>query len=207
MVSSIVLSNAHQHPNAPHPVGLLRPRRERPCRRRAAGQRDELAPPDHSITSSAATRSCPVRQLARCHAVENFMHIIASAAKARTEINSIANQPAVIDMFPIPVDGGKPRCRGKCYDFSAFTEQHRSLQYDNYFDALVHQCSKCALEVIGDVDVNRRDLHSQLLPRRLQFVQLGRCFRVAQVGQYSDWAALGTISRASSICLAGKPST
>src|SRR5262245_29663219 len=31
---------------------LLRPRRERP-RRRAAEQRDELATPDHSITSSA----------------------------------------------------------------------------------------------------------------------------------------------------------
>src|SRR5207244_12873510 len=32
---------------------LLRPRRYRPCSRRAAEQRDELAPPDHSITSSA----------------------------------------------------------------------------------------------------------------------------------------------------------
>src|SRR5262245_6281779 len=38
----------HRHPR------LLRPRRERP-RRRAAKQRDELAPP-HSITSSARTR-------------------------------------------------------------------------------------------------------------------------------------------------------
>src|SRR5262245_55268306 len=32
---------------------LLRPRRDRPRRRRAAEQRDELAPSDHSITSSA----------------------------------------------------------------------------------------------------------------------------------------------------------
>src|SRR5262249_52919438 len=32
--------------------GLLRTRRERPADRRAAEQRDELAPPDHSITSS-----------------------------------------------------------------------------------------------------------------------------------------------------------
>src|SRR5262249_4495926 len=32
---------------------LLRPRRERPARYRAAEQRDELAAPDHSITSSA----------------------------------------------------------------------------------------------------------------------------------------------------------
>src|SRR6516162_8860618 len=36
--------------------GLLPPRRKRP-RRRAAEQRDELAPPDHSITSSARPSS------------------------------------------------------------------------------------------------------------------------------------------------------
>src|SRR5262249_13365757 len=35
---------------------LLRPRRQRP-RRRAAEQRDELTPPDHSITSSARASS------------------------------------------------------------------------------------------------------------------------------------------------------
>src|SRR5262245_25947984 len=36
---------------------LLRPSRNRPRRRRAAKQRDELAPPDHSITSSARVSS------------------------------------------------------------------------------------------------------------------------------------------------------
>src|SRR5262249_8175290 len=41
----------------PHPLGLLRTRRERP-RSRAAEQRDELAPP-HSITSSAMERTSP----------------------------------------------------------------------------------------------------------------------------------------------------
>src|SRR5262245_51983424 len=35
----------------------LRPRRNWPRRPRAAEQRDELAPPDHSMTSSARTRS------------------------------------------------------------------------------------------------------------------------------------------------------
>ena len=40
----IVGSHAHQHADAPHPLALLRPRRERPRRRRAAEQRDELAP-------------------------------------------------------------------------------------------------------------------------------------------------------------------
>jgi hypothetical protein len=34
----------HEHPDPPHPLGLLRVRRERP-RRRAAKQRDELAAP------------------------------------------------------------------------------------------------------------------------------------------------------------------
>src|SRR5207247_10902662 len=44
-----------QHPNAPHPLTLLRARPERP-RRRAAEQRDERAPL-HSITSSAMASS------------------------------------------------------------------------------------------------------------------------------------------------------
>src|SRR5262249_53828864 len=42
----------HKHANASHPLALLRARRERPCDRRAAQQRDELAPP-HSITPFA----------------------------------------------------------------------------------------------------------------------------------------------------------
>src|SRR5262249_14956892 len=52
----IALGIAHQHTDPPHPVRLLRPRRQRP-RRRAAEQRDELAPPHHSITSSVRPRS------------------------------------------------------------------------------------------------------------------------------------------------------
>jgi len=39
----IVLSIDHQHADAPHLVGLLRVRRERPCRRRATEERDEVA--------------------------------------------------------------------------------------------------------------------------------------------------------------------
>src|SRR5262245_17023241 len=41
----------HRHPQ------LLRARRDRPRYRRAADQRNELAPPDHSITSSARASS------------------------------------------------------------------------------------------------------------------------------------------------------
>src|SRR5262245_51264999 len=50
---SIVCGRGQDHADAPHPLQLLRPCRERPRKRRAADQRDELAPPNHSITSSA----------------------------------------------------------------------------------------------------------------------------------------------------------
>ena len=49
-----------KHGDAPHAVWLLRPRRQRPSRRRAAEQRDEVAPFHqlvHSITSSARASS------------------------------------------------------------------------------------------------------------------------------------------------------
>src|SRR5262249_11223156 len=48
--------DARNHTNAPRPLALLRPRRERPHRHRAAEQRYELAP-SHSITSSAMESS------------------------------------------------------------------------------------------------------------------------------------------------------
>src|SRR5215831_14177722 len=47
-----VIRNSHQYDNPPHPLGLLRVRRERPRGRRAAEQSDELAAL-HAITSSA----------------------------------------------------------------------------------------------------------------------------------------------------------
>src|SRR6516165_3571155 len=53
----IALRPAHQYADPAHLLGLLRACRERPRCRRAAEQRDELAPPDHSITSSARSRN------------------------------------------------------------------------------------------------------------------------------------------------------
>src|SRR6516162_9892049 len=46
-------SAGQQHANPSHALALLCARRKRPCNRRAAEQRDELAAP-HSITSSAS---------------------------------------------------------------------------------------------------------------------------------------------------------
>src|SRR5262249_22825068 len=53
LIARIIRRSRHEYANAPHPPLLLRPRRVRPRGRRAAEQRHELAPPDHSITSSA----------------------------------------------------------------------------------------------------------------------------------------------------------
>src|SRR5262249_57362674 len=52
----IVLGQRYQHATPPHALTLLRARRERPCRRRAAEKGDEIAP-FHSITSSARSHS------------------------------------------------------------------------------------------------------------------------------------------------------
>src|SRR5262249_36818690 len=52
----VVVGNRHKYPEPSHPFGL-RARRERPCRRRAAEQCDEVAPPHYSITSSASASS------------------------------------------------------------------------------------------------------------------------------------------------------
>src|SRR5262249_46066066 len=53
----IAFRKRRQHADSPHSLALLRARRERPCDRRTAEQRDELAPFDHSITSSASASS------------------------------------------------------------------------------------------------------------------------------------------------------
>jgi hypothetical protein len=52
----IAFGVSQQHANPPHPLGLLRARRERPRGRRAAEQQYELAAL-HSITSSARASS------------------------------------------------------------------------------------------------------------------------------------------------------
>src|SRR5262249_2865576 len=55
-VFGIVRYSGHEYPDAPHALRLLRACGERPRCRRAAEQRDELAPV-HSITSSALPSS------------------------------------------------------------------------------------------------------------------------------------------------------
>jgi hypothetical protein len=49
----IVRGRGVEHADAPHPLWLLRTRRQRPRHCRAAEQCDELAALHHSITSSA----------------------------------------------------------------------------------------------------------------------------------------------------------
>ncbi len=51
---------------------------------------------------------------------------------------------------------------------------------------VIGQRSKRAVEVVRSVGIGRDDLRPQFSPRRLELLQLGRCFRVAQVGQNAD---------------------
>src|SRR6266511_1176784 len=67
----IVRGRAHEHADAPHPLALLRARRERP-RSRAADKRDELAAL-HSITSSARASSVGGTSRPRVLAVLRFI--------------------------------------------------------------------------------------------------------------------------------------
>src|SRR5262249_59938735 len=49
----IALGHVHEHADAPQALALLRARGDRPRNRRAAKERDESSPANHSITSSA----------------------------------------------------------------------------------------------------------------------------------------------------------
>jgi hypothetical protein len=69
----VVFGRFLQHADPPHAFSRqLRARRDRPPRR-AAEQRDELASPDHSITSSAATSSVCGTVRPSIRAVERLM--------------------------------------------------------------------------------------------------------------------------------------
>src|SRR2546430_16907057 len=52
----IILGDPQQYRDPLHPIALLRARRERPCRRRAAEQHDEVAS-FHSISASARSKN------------------------------------------------------------------------------------------------------------------------------------------------------
>src|SRR5262249_37490211 len=70
LIFRIVRGGGQQHADAPHHVGLLRARRQRPRYRRAAEKRDELAAV-HSITSPSrpVLVSPPIRATCKSTAV------------------------------------------------------------------------------------------------------------------------------------------
>src|SRR5262249_33209246 len=111
----------------PHSLALLRARRERPCERRTAEQRDEPAAP-HSITSSAMASNpggkvipsdlavfrlisssnladWDHRQFSRSRAVQNFAAVDAGLAIGVCQIRRIAHQAASSDELALAIDG------------------------------------------------------------------------------------------------------
>src|SRR6516162_6452035 len=68
LLHGIVFVARDEHADAPHAVALLRACRERP-NSRAAEERDELAPPNHSITSVASANTVAGTSRPRAFAV------------------------------------------------------------------------------------------------------------------------------------------
>src|SRR5262245_35160732 len=128
-------ANARQPANA-----LLRPRSQRPCRRRAAEQRNDLAPPDHSITSSARARSvggtsmpsalavlrlipssylvgaCTGR-LAGFSPLEDAIDILGRLSKLLKLVGPVKDQSAPGGEEAEWVDGGQPMARSEFDDW------------------------------------------------------------------------------------------
>jgi enamine deaminase RidA (YjgF/YER057c/UK114 family) len=78
----VIRGARHQQTDAPHPVSLLRPRHQRPGRRRAAEQGDELAPPDHVPSPS---EDIPQHTLSGSRAATDFKGGLAqSSGKKQT---------------------------------------------------------------------------------------------------------------------------
>src|SRR5262249_19588196 len=71
-LSFCIISDTHEHADASHPLRLLRTRRHRPRRSRAAEQRDELAAL-HSITSSTMESTACGTSMFSARAVCKFM--------------------------------------------------------------------------------------------------------------------------------------
>ena len=118
---------------------LLRPRRERPRRRRAAEQRDELAPPDHSITSSARARSdrrhfeaerlggrqiddqielgrLLDRDVSRLRPAQNLVDEVGGAPELVREVWSIGHQTARFNVLPSAVHRRQSRAHRQDVD-------------------------------------------------------------------------------------------
>jgi hypothetical protein len=68
----LVARSRHEHADAPHPLPLLRACGKRPRRRRAAGERNEVAPVGHSITSLASAYRVGGTVMPRAFAVFRF---------------------------------------------------------------------------------------------------------------------------------------
>ena len=99
------------------------------------------------------------------------MHIVTTAPEAGAEVDAVANQSAVIDMFSVSIDGGQSCRRGHRCNPSAFAQQHGGLQHDDHLDPLAAQGLQCAIEVIGCVRVREDDVQPELSPRSLQLLQ------------------------------------
>jgi hypothetical protein len=116
----IVSSQIDEHPDAPHPLALLRARRERPPGRRSAQEGDEL-PPFHSPTS-------PVLP------TERIAHLGTEEAAALRNFNAAHYRSGVIHVIRgIPARPVRPNsghsANARVYKYAAYgAAENKSLE-------------------------------------------------------------------------------
>jgi hypothetical protein len=105
----IVLGGTNERADLPHSF-RLRPHRERPCRGRAAEQRDELPAVVHSITSSARPSTESVRS--RPRPFESSIRAARRSSEAFSIIDEMVGDTSPAD--PVRRDGGVPEAMYPC---------------------------------------------------------------------------------------------
>src|SRR5262249_52537195 len=71
------------------------------------------------------------RQIARCGALQDFVHVDGGTTKTVAQIDSITDQPAVYDMLTIPIDHWQSHCCCQSRNLLTLAKQHRGLQNDH----------------------------------------------------------------------------
>src|SRR5262249_25048160 len=77
------------------------------------------------------------RQIARCSALQDFVHVDGGTMKTVAQIDSITDQPAVYDMLTISIDHWQSHCCCQSRNLLTLAKQHRGLQNDHRIGLLL----------------------------------------------------------------------
>ena len=210
-----------QHADTPHALALLRPRRERPRRRRAAEQRDELAAL-HSITSSARASSVGGtveaehpgglqvddqlelgrlhdRQVRRLGALEDAAGVDAGLTIGIRDIGSVAHQPADLGIGARCICRGDPMMRRQVDQLDAPAVEEGVAGDEEGVGPLARKRCEGSIDLAAGAGVEDVDLQPHGASGRFHVSQRGFGIVAASAGLTSTATpvAPGTSSRSS----------